>query len=137
MFLHRIWFNINVTFWLLINIFILRFYDVKFDRPNASEIKNLTCGRVMLENRSNLIWWSKKENHWKKDPDCIMEWHEEGITCICKHVGTYALLRTKTYLPVSISLNLFREYILPTLLTTKKTTRTNLHLSRDGFSVMM
>ena len=84
-----------------------RFYDVVFEHYNASEIKNLTCGRVMLQKRSNLMWWSRKENHWKKDPDCVMEWHRDGITCNCKHVGTYALLRTTTYYKVSDHFSLF------------------------------
>ena len=97
-----------------------RFYDVVFEHYNASEIKNLTCGRVMLQKRSNLMWWSKKENHWKKDPDCVMEWHPDGITCNCKHVGTYALLRTTTYYKVS---NIF-FYILNDLYAIKKKSST-------------
>ena len=117
-------------------ILIFRFYDVVFEHSNASEIKNLTCGRVTLENRSNLIWWSKKENHWMKDPDCIMEWHPDGITCICKHVGTYALLRTKTYYRVSSYIS--SNYVSAFANVKEDEDKTEkLHLSRDGFSVIM
>ena len=102
-------YSLKVKFILYLSF---RFYDVVFEHYNASEIKNLTCGRVMLQKRSNLMWWSRKENHWKKDPDCIMEWHPDGITCNCKHVGTYALLRTTTYYKVSNLFSLFQTTFL-------------------------
>ena len=71
-----------------------------------------------------------------KDPDCIMEWHPDGITCICKHFGTYALLRTKTYYRVSIPIRSFHVRVFAIVKEDEDITE-KLHLSRDGFSVIM
>ena len=83
-------------------MFINRFYDVVFKHSNDSAILNLSCGRVMFENKTNLSWWSQKEHHWKVDPSCQRQWHMDGMTCVCKQVGTYALLRTKHEYKVSM-----------------------------------
>lgn len=95
----------NVLIYQYYFSYVYRFYDVVFEHANDSAIQNLTCGKITFENKSNWSWWSKKENHWQKDSNCIKEWHPQGITCVCKTVGTYALLKIKHFFKVSVNCN--------------------------------
>ena len=85
-----------------------RFYDLEEDgtvlvlEQNSSMIANLSCGRVKWENKYDLKSWKHHEHHWEvSDPNCILSWHIEGMTCDCKYPGTYALLKSKLIYRVS------------------------------------
>lgn len=74
----------------------IRFHD-HVTTKNATNSLNLTCGRVEFDTKMD-----PRRSPWvTNDSFCALEWHPDGLTCVCNRQGTFGLLRAVTVTNVS------------------------------------
>ena len=73
----------------------IRFHDVRSN--SATSKHNYTCGRVDKMEMVTVKGSEKAipEVKWLiEEPNCALNWHPEGLTCVCSQTGTFGLIPT-------------------------------------------